>query len=134
IIGFIHSLFESKPKFISFGTTEIHKLRFVYGEKAYFMALDTSLVSDLLLKKEFQKMLFGISYAVLKDMSVGIKQLMIEEIQLYSEEKLNELSVETLMDTFVGEDTTIELNLDERVLRVWGKLLLMFQKEKLESA
>ncbi|MFX0181835.1 MAG: hypothetical protein ACFE95_02035, partial [Candidatus Hodarchaeota archaeon] len=25
IIGFIHSLFESKPKFISFGTTEIHK-------------------------------------------------------------------------------------------------------------
>ncbi|MFX0152486.1 MAG: hypothetical protein ACFFAJ_16985 [Candidatus Hodarchaeota archaeon] len=134
IIGFIHSLFESKPKYISFGTTEIHKLRFVYGEKAYFMALDTSLVSDLLLKKKFQNLLFGISYAVLKDMSVGIKELMIEEIQEYSEEKLNELSVETLLDTYVGEDVTLDLNIDERVLRVWGKLLLIFQKEKLETA
>ncbi len=132
IIGFIQSLFESKPKYISFGSTEIHKLRFVYG-KTFFMALDTGLVSDLLLIKEFQNLLFGLSYAVLKDMSIGIKQLIIEEIQSYSEDKLNELSVETLLDTYVGEDQTLDLTIDERVLRIWGKLLLQFQKGRIVS-
>ena len=130
IIGFIHSLFESKPRSITFGSTAIHKLRFVYGKKYYFMAIDTSFVSDLLLQKKFQTELFNTSYAILKDMSVGIKSLIIEEILAYNEDKLNELSVETLLDTYIGEDETLELSQDERVIRIWGKLLLSFQKQE----
>ena len=129
IVGFIHSLFESKPKYISFGSTEIQKLRFIYGEK-YFMAIDTSFVSDLLLKKDFQKELFGTSYQILKDMASGIKDLIIEEILQYNEDKLTQLSVETLLDTYVGTDETLELTRDERMIRVWGKLLLSFQQDK----
>lgn len=127
IIGFIQTLFDSKPKFITFGSTELHRLRFVYGEK-HFMALDTSLVSDLLLRKTFRTDLFGINYGILKDISNGIKTLFIEEIQSYSEDKLNELSVETLIDTYAGEDQLLDLTMDERVLKIWGKLLIKYQK------
>ncbi len=129
IVGFIHSLFESKPKYISFGSTEIQKLRFIYGKK-YFMAIDTSFVSDLLLQKDFQKELFSTSYKILKDMSLGIKNLIIEEILQYNEEKLTQLSVETLLDTYVGTEETLELTRDERMIRVWGKLLLSYQQDK----
>ncbi|MHA2237183.1 MAG: hypothetical protein ACXAB2_02295 [Candidatus Hodarchaeales archaeon] len=128
IIGFIHSLFESKPRSITFGSTAIHKLRFIYGDKYYFMAIDTSFVSDLLLQKRFQNELFNTSYAILKDMSSGIKSLIIEEILIYNEDKLNDLSVETLLDTYIGEDESLDLTQDERVIRIWGKLLLNFQK------
>ncbi|MHA2224361.1 MAG: hypothetical protein ACXAC8_04115 [Candidatus Hodarchaeales archaeon] len=129
IVGFIHSLFESKPRHITFGTTEIQKLRFIYGTK-YFMAIDTSFVSDLLLRKQFQKELFGTSYAILKDMSTGIKNLIIEEILQYNEDKLNQLSVESLLDTYIGEDESTDLTQNERMLRVWGKLMLNFQEDK----
>ena len=129
IIGFIHSLFDSKPRSITFGSTAIHKLRFIYGDKYYFMAIDTSFVSDLLLQKRFQSELFNTSYAILKDMSSGIKSLIIEEILQYNEDKLNDLSVETLLDTYIGEDESSDLTQDERVIRIWGKLLLNFQKQ-----
>ncbi|MFW9779605.1 MAG: hypothetical protein ACFFE8_12175 [Candidatus Heimdallarchaeota archaeon] len=127
IIGFIQTLFDSKPKYITFGSTELHKLRFIYGEK-HFMALDTSIVSDLLLRKAFRTELFGINYGILKDISNGVKSLIIEEIQSYSEDKLNELSVETLIDTYAGEDQLLDLTIDERVLKIWGKLLIKYQK------
>ena len=128
IVGFIHSLFESKPRYISFGTTEIYKLRFVFG-KDYFMAIDTGLTSDLLLKESFQKELFATPYAILVDMSPGIKRLLIEELLQYHESRLSSLSAATLLDTFVGdEDTLVDLSQDERIIRIWGKLLLSFQK------
>ncbi|MHA1974552.1 MAG: hypothetical protein ACTSW1_16250 [Candidatus Hodarchaeales archaeon] len=128
IVGFIQSLFDSKPKYISFGTTFIHKLRFIFG-KNYFMAIDTGLTSDLLLKKDFQRSLFSTPFIILKDMSPGIKRLLIEELLQYHEARLNSLSAATLLDTFVGDDDTLEdLSQDERVMRIWGKLLLSFQK------
>ncbi|MFX0124516.1 MAG: hypothetical protein ACFFAE_12860 [Candidatus Hodarchaeota archaeon] len=128
IVGFIHSLFESKPRYISFGTTEIYKLRFVFG-KDYFMAIDSGLTSDLLLKKDFHKRLFATPYAILVDMSPGIKRLLIEELLQYHESRLNSLSAATLLDTFVGDDDTLaDLSQDERIIRIWGKLLLSFQK------
>lgn len=128
IVGFIHSLFESKPRYISFGTTEIYKLRFVFG-KNYFMAIDSGLTSDLLLKKSFHKKLFATPYAILVDMSPGIKRLLIEELLQYHESRLNSLSAATLLDTFVGDDDTLaDLSQDERIIRIWGKLLLSFQK------
>ena len=128
IVGFIHSLFESKPRYISFGTTEIFKLRFVFG-KDYFMAIDSGLTSDLLLKQDFHKKLFATPYAILVDMSPGIKRLLIEELLQYHESRLNSLSAATLLDTFVGDDDTLrDLSQDERIIRIWGKLLLSFQK------
>ena len=63
-------------------------------------------------------------------MSKGIKALIIEEILLYNEVKLNDLSVETLLDTYIGEDETLELAQDERMIRIWGKMLLSFQKDE----
>ena len=63
-------------------------------------------------------------------MSSGIKSLIIEEILLYNEDKLNDLSVETLLDTYIGEDESTDLTQDERVIRIWGKLLLNFQKQQ----
>ncbi|MHA1227036.1 MAG: hypothetical protein ACTSPV_09875 [Candidatus Hodarchaeales archaeon] len=128
IVGFIQSLFDSKPRYISFGTTFIHKLRFIFGTN-YFMAIDTGFTSDLLLKKDFQRALFSTPFIILKDMSPGIKRLLIEELLQYHEARLNSLSAATLLDTFVGDDDTLEdLSQDERVLRIWGKLLLSFQK------
>ena len=102
-------------------------------EKYYFMAIDTSFVSDLLLKKQFQQELFNTPYAILKDMSKGIKALIIEEILLYNEIKLNDLSVENLLDTYIGEDETLELTQDERMIRIWGKMLLSFQNPSKRS-
>ncbi|MHA2202929.1 MAG: hypothetical protein ACW991_04515, partial [Candidatus Hodarchaeales archaeon] len=128
IVGFIHSLFESKPRYISFGTTKIYKLRFVFG-KDYFMAIDSGLTSDLLLKMDFHKKLFATPYAILVDMSPGIKRLLIEELLQYHESRLTSLSAATLLDTFVGDDDTLtDLSQDERIIRIWGKLLLSFQK------
>ncbi len=130
IVGFIQSLFDSKPKFISFGTTEIHKLRFVFG-KNYFMCIDTGLISDLLLQKQFQKELFLTPYSILNDMSSGLKKLLIEELLQYHESRLNQLSAAALLDSFVGDEETLDdLTQDERIIRIWGKLLLTFQKER----
>lgn len=137
IIGFISTLFGSNPKYISFGSTHIRRVRFVYGEK-YFMAIDTSFMIDLLLKRQFQKRFFGTSYSIIKDMSSGFKELIIEEIIQFNEQKLNELTTEILLDTYIGEGSedlefyfgkgidNSELLREERmnqVLRVWGRYL-----------
>jgi hypothetical protein len=137
IITFISKLFESKPKLIAFGSNHIHKLRFIYG-KRYFMAIDTQFMVNLLLKRQFQKKFFSTSYSVIKDLSEGIKALIIGEILQYSEEELNQLSTENLLDTYLGEasenltlfggnnDENFELLRNEhrnQVLRVWGRFL-----------
>ena len=137
IIGFINALFESKPKHITFGSAEIRKLRFVYGE-TYFMAIDTSFMIDLLLKRQFQHDFFDTRYRVLKDLASGLKELIIEEILQFNEEKLNKLSAEILLDTYFRESSEdLELFIDEsfeniellreehknQVLRVWGRFL-----------
>ncbi len=137
IIGFISTLFGSNPKHISFGSTHIRRVRFVYGEK-YFMAIDTSFMIDLLLKRQFQKRFFETSYSIIKDMSSGFKELIIEEIIQFNEQKLEELTTEILLDTYIGEGSedlefyfgkgidNSELLREERmnqVLRVWGRYL-----------
>ncbi len=138
IISLIDGLFESKPKYIAFGSSRISKLRFVYGNE-YFMAIDTSFMTDLLLQRKFQNYFFDTSYKTIKDLAEGMKVLIIEEILQFSEEKLDQMSTEALLDRYVGEGIgqlelfiggkkeNIELLRDERknqVLRVWGKLLL----------
>jgi hypothetical protein len=138
IIMLIDSLFESKPKYIAFGSSKISKLRFVYG-KDYFMAIDTSFMIDLLLQRQFQNYFFETSYRTVKDLSQGMKELIIEEILQFSVEKLEQMTTEALLDRYIGEGLgkielfigeekeNIELLRDERknqVLRVWGKLLL----------
>jgi hypothetical protein len=137
IVGFIYTLFGSNPKYITFGSTHIRRVRFVYGEK-YFMAIDTSFMIDLLLKRQFQKRFFETSYSIIKDMSSGFKELIIEEIIQFNEQKLRDLKAETLLDTYVGEGSedlkfsfgegmeNLELLREERmnqVLRVWGRYL-----------
>ncbi|MFX0015238.1 MAG: hypothetical protein ACFFB2_19200 [Promethearchaeota archaeon] len=137
IIEFISTLFGTKPKLISFGSTHIRKVRFVYGGD-YFMAIDTSFMIDLLLRRRFQKRFFETSYSIIKDMSSGIKELIIEEIVQFNEMKLSQMSAEALLDAYFGEGTeeielsfgggkeNLELLRDERmnqVLRVWGKYL-----------
>ncbi|UCE13003.1 MAG: hypothetical protein JSV04_12525 [Candidatus Heimdallarchaeota archaeon] len=138
IIEFISTLFNSKPKDITFGTTQIRKVRFVYGSN-YFMAIDKSFMIDLLLKRKFQKQFFETNYAVIKDMAVGIKELIIEEILQFNDERLQKLSTEALLATYIGEGSedlefsfgegreNLELLRDERmnqVLRVWGRYLI----------
>lgn len=144
IIEFISTLFGTKPKYISFGSTQIRRVRFVYGGD-YFMAIDASFMIDLLLRRRFQKQFFETNYSIIKDMSVGIKELIIEEIIQFSEKKLTELSVETLLRTYIGEGSEdlelsfgtnvekgkekelLELLREERmdqVLRVWGRYLI----------
>ncbi|MFX0087761.1 MAG: hypothetical protein ACFFAU_19070 [Candidatus Hodarchaeota archaeon] len=138
IILLIDSLFESKPKYIAFGTSKISKLRFVYG-KDYFMAIDTSFMIDLLLQRQFQNYFFDTSYKTIKDLSKGMKELIMEEIMKFSEEKLEQMTTEALLDRYIGEGSgklelfigekkeNIELLREERknqVLRVWGRLLL----------
>jgi hypothetical protein len=63
-------------------------------------------------------------------MSKGIKALIIEEILLYNEMKLKDLTVENLLDTYIGEDESLELSQDERMIRIWGKMLLSFQNTR----
>ncbi len=138
IISLIDSLFESKPKYIAFGSSQISKLRFVYG-KEYFMAIDTSFMIDLLLQRKFQNYFFEMSYKTIKDLAEGMKLLIIEEVPQFSEEKLSQMSTVALLDRYIGEGSgqielfigekqeNIELLREERknqVLRVWGKLLL----------
>jgi len=137
IITFIMALFNSKPKFLTFGTNFIQKVRFVYG-KNYFMAIDTSFMLDLLLKRKFQKKFFEMSYYIIKDMALGLKELIVSEIIQFNETKLDALSAELLLDTYIdegvedvelhfGDDSeNIELLREERrnqILRVWGRLL-----------
>lgn len=141
IIEFISTLFGTKPKLISFGSTRLRKVRFVYGGE-YFMAIDTSFMIDLLLRRQFQKQFFETNYAIIKDMSSGIKKLIIEEILQFNEEKLTKLSTEMLLSAYIGEGSEdlelsfgtkiekdkeiLELLREERmdqVLRVWGRYL-----------
>ncbi len=137
IVGFISTLFGSNPKYISFGSTHIRRVRFVYGEE-YFMAIDASFMIDLLLKRQFQKQFFETSYSIIKDMSAGIKELIVDEMIQFNEQKLTDLKAETLLENYIGEGSedlkfsfgegmeNLELLREERmnqVLRVWGKYL-----------
>jgi hypothetical protein len=137
IIGLLSTLFNSKPKFLAFGTTNLRKLRFVYGRK-FFMALDKSFMLDLLLTRKFQSKFFETGYVVIKDLAIGIKELIIEEVLNLSETELSHLSAESLLDKYIGETTenmlfsfgdeeeSSDLLREERinqVLRVWGRYL-----------
>jgi len=108
-----------------------------YG-KTFFMALDKSFMLDLLLTRKFQSKFFETGYWVIKDLSTGIKELIIEEILNLSSTKLSHLSAESLLDKYIGETTETmmfsfgdgeensDLLRDERidqVLRVWGRYL-----------
>jgi hypothetical protein len=138
IIGFISTLFESNPKSIVFGSTSIRRLHFVYGQQ-YFMAIDTSFMLDLLLKRQFQQQFFETRYGIMKDLRAGLKELIIDEILQFNEEKLRQLSAEQILDTYVGEgsvdlklffdgkEENIELLHEEQkhqILRVWGRYLM----------
>ena len=93
---------------------------------------------DLLLTRKFQKEFFETSYTVIKDIAIGIKDLIIEEILQLSEARLRMHSAEALLDLYIGETTETmtfafgddeedsELLREEQVnqlLRVWGRLL-----------
>lgn len=138
IISFIDALFEAKPKNITFGSTRIRRLRFIYGE-TYFMAIDTSFMIDLLLKRHFQQHFFDTRYKVMKDLALGIKELIVEEILQFNAEQLNQLSAEMLLDTYFKQSSeNLELFVDKnlenlnllrdehknQVLRVWGRFLI----------
>ena len=75
---------------------------------------------------------------MIKDIAIGIKDLIIEEILQLSEVKLSMHSAEALLDLYIGETTETmtfafgddeedsELLREEQVnqlLRVWGRLL-----------
>jgi hypothetical protein len=137
IIGLLSTLFSSRPKFLAFGSSSIKKLRFVYGRQ-FFMALDKSFMLDLLLTRKFQSEFFETSYSVIKDLAIGIKELVIEEILNLSDKTLSHLSAEFLLDKYIGETTenmmfsfgdgeeSSDLLREERVnqvLRVWGRYL-----------
>ena len=137
IIGLLSTLFNSKPRYLAFGSTKIRKLRFVYGN-TFFMALDKSFMLDLLLTRKFQKKFFKTSYWVIKDIADGLKELIVDEILQLSNAKLHQLSAESLLDKYIGETAEIltfsfedgegesELLQEERinqVLRVWGRYL-----------
>ncbi len=137
IIGLLSTLFNSKPRFLAFGSSSIRKLRFIYGNE-FFMAIDKRFMLDLLLTRKFQKQFFESSYSVIKDIAIGIKDLIIEEILQLSEEKLRVFSAEDLLDLYIGETTETmtfafgddeedsELLREEQInqlLRVWGRLL-----------
>ncbi|NHJ02884.1 MAG: hypothetical protein EAX86_12175 [Candidatus Heimdallarchaeota archaeon] len=138
IIGLIDKLFESKPKMIAFGSTEVRRLRFVYG-KRFFMAIDSDFLIDLLLTRRFQSEFFETSYSVIKDISQGIKELIVEEIVTFNERYFKQYTAESLLDLFLGEASeelelffgeekeNLELLREERknqVLKVIGRLLL----------
>jgi hypothetical protein len=137
IVGLLSTLFNSKPKHLVFGSTTIRKIRFIYGKK-FFMALDKLFLLDLLAKRSFQKKFFESSYVVVKDIANGIKELIIDEILLHSQSRLETLSPEFLLDRYIGETSEImtfsfgdgedesELLREEQinqVLRVWGRYL-----------
>ncbi|MHA1975973.1 MAG: hypothetical protein ACW98F_12745 [Candidatus Hodarchaeales archaeon] len=137
IIGLLSTLFKSKPRFLAFGSSSIRKLRFIYGNE-FFMAIDKTFLLDLLLTRKFQKEFFETSYTVIKDIAIGIKDLIIEEILQLSEAELRVHSAEALLDLYIGETTETmtfafgddeedsELIREEQInqlLRVWGRLL-----------
>ncbi|MHA1995921.1 MAG: hypothetical protein ACW97Z_15395 [Candidatus Hodarchaeales archaeon] len=138
ITGLLSTLFNSKPRFLAFGSSSIRKLRFIYGNQ-FFMAIDKTFMLDLLLTRKFQKEFFETSYTVIKDIAIGIKDLIIEEILQLSESQLRIHSAEALLDLYIGETTETmtfsfgddddedsELLREEQInqlLRVWGRLL-----------
>ncbi len=102
------------------------------------MAIDKRFMLDLLLTRKFQKEFFESSYSVVKDIAIGIKDLIIEEILQLNEAKLKMLSAEALLELYIGETTEtmtfafgddeedLELIREEQInqlLRVWGRLL-----------
>ena len=104
------------------------------------MAIDSEFLIDLLLTRRFQSQFFETSYSVIKDISEGVKELIIEEILSFNEKHFNQFSAESLLDLFLGEASeeglelffgeekeNIQLLRDERknqVLRVVGRLLV----------
>ncbi len=121
IIGFIETLFQSKPKQLVFGSHEIQRLSFIIGEE-YFMAIDSSF-SYLSQDPEFIPSFRSISENVMNDLCLQLKQLIIQESLEYASIIIDDLDFYTLLDSFQVFSTPSNLSDNETKHKMWFQLL-----------
>jgi hypothetical protein len=121
IIGFIETLFKSKPKQLVFGSHEIQKLSFIIGEN-YFMAIDSpfSFPSQ---DSDFIPSIRSVSEKVLSDLSPPLKKAIIRESLEYASTIIDELPFDTLLDSFHVFSKSFEGSRKDLKLKMWRELL-----------
>jgi hypothetical protein len=121
IIGFIETLFKSKPRQLVFGSHEIQRLAFIIGER-YFMAIDSSF-SFLSQDADFIPSFQSISDNVMNDLRLHLKQAAIQESLEYACTIVDKLDFDALLDSFQVFSTTSILSKNETKLKMWRQLL-----------
>lgn len=96
IISFLQTLFNSKPKSLTFGTLDISDLKFIHGED-YFMAISCELI-DLFKDKEFFKLFKEIKSNVYNEIQKELKIHLIEELTTQVGIDLELIHVDELID------------------------------------
>lgn len=126
IISFIMSLFNAKPKSLTFGTNNIQSLAFINGKEDYFMAIDSPF-TDLSLIPEFNQIFSDLEDNVLEDLQKSLQNRVIEEIVAEKTRELEEMDFNTLLETYVlsssQENHRKEKIQKKRILaRIFGRL------------
>ncbi|MHA2306257.1 MAG: hypothetical protein ACXACU_12790, partial [Candidatus Hodarchaeales archaeon] len=115
IIGFIETLFSgSRPKSLVFGTNVVQRLDFIIGSK-YFLAFDSPF-SVLCKDSDFIPSFNAISHNVIDDLSLSLKEMIIQETLGYATSIIDIIDFKTLLDSYQVFSKEIYLSRNEKEL------------------
>jgi hypothetical protein len=117
IIGFVETLFRgARPRRLFFGTNEIRKLDFIYGQE-YFLAIDSSFM-HLIQDEKFLPSFLEISAVVFSDLNLQLKEFIINETLGYITSILDEISVQSLLEAYAGLSKDTDISFNEKLRRI----------------
>ncbi|MHA1969526.1 MAG: hypothetical protein ACW964_17230 [Candidatus Hodarchaeales archaeon] len=122
IIGFIETLFSgSRPKSLVFGTNVVQRLDFIIGSK-YFLAFDSPF-SVLCKDSDFIPSFNAISHNVIDDLSLSLKEMIIQETLGYATSIIDIIDFKTLLDSYQVFSKEIYLSRKEKERKMWRKII-----------
>ncbi|MFX1285973.1 MAG: hypothetical protein ACFFB5_20185 [Promethearchaeota archaeon] len=116
IFGFIKTLFGGSAQRLVFGTHELRKLDFIYGDE-YFLAIDSSF-AFLCKDPEFLPSFLSISVEVLRDLGTNLKRYIIRETLEHATTMLEELSLRTILEAYQSLSIDPYLSFNQQIRKI----------------
>jgi hypothetical protein len=116
IFGYIETLFGGSARRLIFGTQELRKLDFIYGEE-YFLAIDSSF-TFLCQDPSFLPSFLSVSFEVLRDLGANLKRYIIRETLEHATTMLEELSLRSILEAYQSLSTDPYLSFNDQIRKI----------------
>ncbi len=122
IIGYIKTLFGGYARRLVFGTHELRKLEFVYGND-YFLAIDSSF-AFLCQNPEFLTAFRSVDYRVMEKLETQLKEFLIRETLELAAAILDIQDINSILQAYQGLSEDPSMSINEQIRKIWVILLL----------